>query len=116
MAEIILLLDEDVRPLLAEILRQRGHDAVHVLELNRTGKSDADQLDFAVEQGRAILTHNVRDFSLLHRNCREQGKNHCGILLSEQARLNTLLRRALRFLTHHTSDAIENNVFWLTDD
>ena len=47
MAEIILLLDEDVRPLLADILRQRGYDAVHVLELKRTGKSDIDQLEFA---------------------------------------------------------------------
>ena len=30
MAKISLLLDEDVRPLLAAILRQRGYDAVHV--------------------------------------------------------------------------------------
>jgi predicted nuclease of predicted toxin-antitoxin system len=31
MTQITLLVDEDVRPLLAEILRQRGYDAVHVL-------------------------------------------------------------------------------------
>ena len=30
MAKITLLLDEDVRPMLGEILRQRGYDAVHV--------------------------------------------------------------------------------------
>jgi predicted nuclease of predicted toxin-antitoxin system len=30
MAKITLLLDEDVRPILGEILRQRGYDAVHV--------------------------------------------------------------------------------------
>jgi hypothetical protein len=29
MAKIRLLLDEDVRPLLAEVLRQRGYDAYH---------------------------------------------------------------------------------------
>jgi predicted nuclease of predicted toxin-antitoxin system len=29
MAKITLLLDEDVRPMLGEILRQRGYDAVH---------------------------------------------------------------------------------------
>ncbi len=29
MAKITLLLDEDVRPILGEILRQRGYDAVH---------------------------------------------------------------------------------------
>jgi hypothetical protein len=32
MAKIALLLDEDVRPMLGEILRQRGYDAIHVLE------------------------------------------------------------------------------------
>ena len=43
MAKITLLLDEDVRPILGEILRQRGCDAVHVLDAGRTGQSDAEQ-------------------------------------------------------------------------
>ncbi len=38
MAKIILLLDEDVRVVLAEILRQRGYDVLHVLEDGRGGK------------------------------------------------------------------------------
>ena len=38
MAKITLLLDEDVRPILGEILRQRGYDAIHVLDAGRTGK------------------------------------------------------------------------------
>ena len=42
MAPITLLLDEDVRPLLAEILRQRGYDAIQVLEVSRGGKSDPE--------------------------------------------------------------------------
>lgn len=32
MAKIALLLDEDVRPTLGEILRQRGYDTIHVLD------------------------------------------------------------------------------------
>ncbi len=56
MASITLFLDEDVRPLLAEILRQRGYDATQVLEVNRAGKSDLEQLVYAVSQGRAMLT------------------------------------------------------------
>ena len=47
MANIALLLDEDVRPLLGEILRQRGHDVVHVIEVDRAGKTDVDQLAYA---------------------------------------------------------------------
>jgi hypothetical protein len=47
MAKIALLLDEDVRPLLGEIVRQRGYDVVHVIEVDRTGQTDADQLAYA---------------------------------------------------------------------
>lgn len=65
MARPTLLIDEDVRVLLAEILRQRGYDVVHVLEVGRGGKSDPEQLAYAVDQGRAILTHNIRDLLLL---------------------------------------------------
>jgi predicted nuclease of predicted toxin-antitoxin system len=116
MAKIRLLLDEDVRPLLAEILRQRGYDAVHVLELGRTGESDAEQLEFAVDHGQAILTHNIRDFTLLDRQYRQEAKVHCGILLSDQITLGSLLQRTLRFLGRHNPDDVKNNVFWLTDE
>ena len=44
MADIALLLDEDVRVKLGEILRQRGFDVIHVLEADRGGKSDPEQL------------------------------------------------------------------------
>jgi hypothetical protein len=53
MATVRLLIDEDVRPLLAETLRQRGFDAKHVDELKRSGLSDPEQLAFAVKQRRA---------------------------------------------------------------
>ena len=49
MAKITLLLDEDVRPILGEILRQRGYDAVHVLDAGRTGQSDAEQLAYVCQ-------------------------------------------------------------------
>ena len=66
MAKIALLLDEDVRPMLGEILRQRGYDAIHVLDAGRTGRSDAEQLAYAVSQQRTILTHNIRHFRFLN--------------------------------------------------
>lgn len=47
MAAIRLLVDEDVRPLLTETLRRRGFDTQHVVELERGGLSDPEQLAFA---------------------------------------------------------------------
>ena len=115
MAAISLLLDEDVRPLLGEILRDRGYDVVHVADRNRAGLTDVEQLAFSVVERRAILTFNVKDFVLLDKTCRETSKEHCGIVLSKQIPFRDLLRRALRFLNRHSSESLHNNVFWLTD-
>ena len=115
MAKITLLLDEDVRPILGEILRQRGYDAIHVLDAGRTGKSDAEQLAYAVSQRRTILTHNIRHFRLLNQRYHEEGMQHFWILLSAQVPLRDLLRRVLRFLGRHTADYVKNNVLWLDE-
>jgi predicted nuclease of predicted toxin-antitoxin system len=115
MAKITLFLDEDVRVLLAEILRQRGYDAVHVLDVGRGGKSDPDQLAYAVSQGRAMLTHNIRDYLLLDRAYQKQGREHHGIIVSDQVPLRELLRRTLRCLSRYTAEEIQNRVIWLQD-
>jgi predicted nuclease of predicted toxin-antitoxin system len=116
MARIRLLLDEDVRPILGEILRNRGYDVVHVLELERTGKTDAEQLEYAISQQRAILTHNIRDFIILDRQYRQTGKGHFGILLSDQVSMRDLLRRSLRFLGRRAAEDVKNNIFWLNEE
>lgn len=115
MAKIALLLDEDVRPLLGEILRQRGRDVVHVIEVDRAGKTDADQLAYAASQRRAVLTHNIRDFRQLNKQYHEENREHFGILLSDQIPLRHLLRRTLRFLSLRTAEEVRNNIFWLNE-
>jgi predicted nuclease of predicted toxin-antitoxin system len=108
-----LLLDEDVRVLLAGILRERGHDVAHVLELGRQGLSDSDQLAFAARECRAILTHNIRDFVLLDRDYKARGRQHHGILLSDQVTLSELLARTLRCLGRESRETVHDQVVWL---
>ena len=115
MAKIRLLLDENVRPPLAEILRQRSYDVIHVAEIRRGGITDVEQLDFAVSQQRTILTHNIRDFVALDRNYRETDKEHFGIVMSVPIPLRELLPRSLRFLNRHDTEVIRNTVLWLTE-
>jgi predicted nuclease of predicted toxin-antitoxin system len=115
MAAIRLLLDEDVRPLLAETLRQRGFDARHVDELKRSGLSDVEQLAFAVKEGRALLTHNIRHYVLLDREYRAKGASHCGILVCDQVPFRELLRRTVRCLSRKAEADIRNQVIWLQD-
>lgn len=101
--------------MVAETLRQRGFDARHVDELQRSGLSDLEQLAFAVKQRRAFLTHNTRDFVLLDREYRAKGQTHCGILVCDQVPFRELLRRTLRRLDQKSEADIRNQVVWLQD-
>ncbi len=85
---IKLYLDEDVDPLLAQVLRDRGADCLSTLEAQNLGRSDNDQLEFATGQGRAILTFNVKDFVRLARECTGLGKHHSGIIVSDHLPLS----------------------------
>ena len=66
MAPIRLFTDEDVYGSVAPKLREKGFDAVSTAEENRLGKSDESQLEWAVQEGRVLLTFNVSDFARLH--------------------------------------------------
>jgi predicted nuclease of predicted toxin-antitoxin system len=110
-----LLVDEDVRVMLADILRQRGYIATHVLEIGRGGRSDADQLQYAAKEDRTVLTHNIRDYLVLDKLYRARQLEHAGIVVSDQLPLRELLRRTLRFLSRVAQDDARNRVIWLHD-
>jgi predicted nuclease of predicted toxin-antitoxin system len=110
-----LYLDEDVRVLLAEVLRSRGYLATHTLEAGRCGKSDEEQLAYASKNKMAILTHNVKDFTVLSKSYEAQGKKHYGIIVSGQLPFNELLKRVLRLLSSHPGDTFMNKIIWLND-
>jgi len=93
MAAPALLLDEDVRIVLADILRQRGHDAIHVLEIGRAGRSDLEQFTYAVSQERALLTHNIRDFLAIDDRYRTEGHEHFGIIVSDHVQCGIIPKR-----------------------
>jgi predicted nuclease of predicted toxin-antitoxin system len=57
-----LLVDEMYSERVAELLRERGHDAVHVREIGLGGAPDADVLSRAAEDGRTLVTENAVDF------------------------------------------------------
>ena len=115
MSGISLFLDEDVRVLLAEVLRSRGYTATHVLEAERTGISDSEQLAYAAEHKMAILTHNIRDYVVLHKSYQARGKSHFGIIVSEQIPFNDLLRRTLKCLSSNSGESLINTLIWLQD-
>jgi predicted nuclease of predicted toxin-antitoxin system len=56
------LLDEDLKPLVAEIGRGLGLDVISVHEIDRRGFADEEQLRFAAGEGRIFVTRNRDDF------------------------------------------------------
>jgi predicted nuclease of predicted toxin-antitoxin system len=71
LTRIRLLIDEDVSkgPQLAAALRRRGFEVMAVQEVGRMGLSDDELLDYAVAEGRAFLTFNIKDFVRYARKC-----------------------------------------------
>lgn len=114
MAPIALYLDEDVHPKLALILRERGFDALTTAEAGMLSQKDPEQLKFAANQSRAILTYNVRDYIQLAQQHTEQHRTHAGIIVSNQLPLRELLRRTLKLMATLSAEEMVNRFEWLS--
>lgn len=113
MSAIRLLLDEDVRPLLAEVLQSHGYDVVAVGPLGMGGTPDPALLTWAVQQKRAILTHNTSDFVPLAGEYARNGWDHYGIIVSVRLPFRVLLARIFRLLAQKQSEDLHNRLEWL---
>jgi hypothetical protein len=107
---VTLYLDADVDPELARQARQRGFDVVSAYEVGNGRLLDPDQLAYAAGQGRAVLTHNARDFAPLFNEWWNAGKSHHGIIVSEQLPIGEMLRRTLKLLNTVTADEMMSNI------
>jgi predicted nuclease of predicted toxin-antitoxin system len=112
---IKLYLDEDVDPLLASVLRERGIDCLSTRDAENLGHSDIQQLRFATAHGRVILTFNVKDFLRLARELTHSGRHHSGIVVSDHIPFRELLRRILVLVHRQTQTDLNDTVLWLQD-
>ncbi len=113
---IALYTDEDVTTDLAPALRRRGYVVESSTEAGNQGISDEAQLTYAAEQGMALLTYNVQDFIPLAQKWYFAGRQHAGLILSEQLsqrQFGELLQRILRLLNSLTADEIRNQIIFL---
>lgn len=107
---IDLYLDEDVNVLLADLIRARGFGVITTREAAKIGSGDAEQLAFAANRGRTLLTHNRADFEALARSYLEDGKTHCGIIIAVRRHPKELAERILHLLNLYTADEMENQL------
>ncbi len=89
--------------------RAEGFDAIAAVEVEQTEFSDKEHLEYAIRQQRAIVTHNSDDFARLFDEYWRAGKEHYGIIVSEQLPVGVMMRRLLNLLDSVTVDEMRNS-------
>jgi predicted nuclease of predicted toxin-antitoxin system len=96
------LLDEQLSPRIAELLRNRGHDIQAVVERSDlAGRSDPVIFEVAAGEERAVITNNGKDFRPIATERLARDEPNAGLILLPSTRTRT--RSAVEMLV----DAID---------
>lgn len=117
-----LLLDEHYARRVAAALRERGHDALAVTEVEELrGLPHEALFAHAKREHRVILTQDVGDFVVLAREAALTGVDHFGLIFASArsfpratAEIGALIDALDELLASHAAeDALLNDVHWL---
>jgi hypothetical protein len=109
-----LYLDENVPVLLARALADHGVDCLTTREAGNRGCSDEEQLAFATQKRRVLVTFNCKDFLPIVRQWQKNGRSHAGMILSQELPLPELIRRFRHLVIHRRNCNFMDVVIWLS--
>lgn len=113
------LLDEQLAPQIAVLLRQRGFDVVAVADRSDlVGCSDREILQIASAELRAVITNNIKDFRPLATERIARGESHAGLILLPSSRTRTraaigLLADSVEVVLRHHPDGLTSSERWI---
>lgn len=110
---IRLYLDEDVNVLVADLLKAKGFDVLTVRDAGQFQASDEKQLIYAVNQQRALVTHNRSDFEELIQTYFNLEQKHCGVILAVRRSPQEIAQRLLAIVNQVTADEMENQIRYI---
>lgn len=84
-SRVKLTLDHHYSPIIAELLRTSGHDVVAAMEQRWGREDDEPLLALCVEDGRTLLTNNVRDYVIIARSWSADGRSQRGLIFTSDA-------------------------------
>jgi predicted nuclease of predicted toxin-antitoxin system len=106
-------LDEDVSVLVSDLLRSRGFNSVTTRDAGKLGQSDSDQLEYAVSQRMALLTHNRADFEDLRQQYIVQERTHWGIIVASRRYPRQIVGNLLKLLNRLTADELQDQLLYV---
>jgi predicted nuclease of predicted toxin-antitoxin system len=113
------LLDEQLSPRIAELLRNRGHDVQAVVDRpDLAGRNDRVILEIAMVEDRAVITNNVKDFRPLGAERLARGESHAGLILLPANRMRTrgaveMLANAIEEILREHADGLPATERWI---
>ncbi len=110
---IRLYLDEDVNVLVADLIKARGFDAITARDAGQLQVSDPEQLTYAVNQERTLVTHNRSDFEKLVQAYFASEQMHYGVIFAVRRSPQEIARRLLVLLNQVTVDEMQDQVRYI---
>ena len=116
-----LALDNHYSPVIAQRLRETGHDVVAAVERGWEREDDERILAICAEEARALMTNDVADFTAIHRRWAGDGRAHAGLVFTSDASMPRGRAAIGRFVgaidallrLHPGEDAFKDRVHWL---
>jgi len=115
MSAVRFFTDEDVYADVAPALRRAGIDAVSTPEAERLAETDEVQLEWSATAGRVIVSFNAGHFAELHWRWLSEGRQHAGIVVSQQRPLGDTIRRLRRLANTLDAEAMHDRLEYLND-
>jgi predicted nuclease of predicted toxin-antitoxin system len=113
------LLDEQLSPQIAEVLRKSGYDVEAVLDRDDLiGRSDRIVFEVACGEGRAVVTNNIKDYRPLAAEFLAQGRSHAGLILLPSARTRSrdaiaAIARAIEAILRDNPQGLRSSERWI---
>ena len=104
-----------MRTSIVRALRARQIDLITALDANLTGRPDAEHLAYTSTEGRVLFSFNRSDFARLHGEYLQAGREHAGIIISDQLGTSIVIRRLLKLLHTQSAEDMRNWLEYLSN-
>ncbi|MBA4180129.1 MAG: hypothetical protein C0506_06020 [Anaerolinea sp.] len=98
------------------VLKSNGIDALSAAEVGMLGASEAEQLAFAANAQRTLVSANRGDFMRIHSEWASRGLSHSGIvLLHHRVSVGENSRRLRNLLTQVEATRLTDGIWFLSN-